>query len=574
VPLISPDSVEQVRGAADLTELVRGRVQLVRQGGRWVGRCPFHDERTPSFGLIPPEEDRYYCFGCGASGDAIDWMQQQEGAAGFAEAIEALADRFGVALRYEEESPEDRKRRAAGERRRELLERAAAFYAEYLWRADEAAPARELLAERGFDEALVRRFGIGYAPAGGAVLARRALEQGFSGPELVDAGLARQRGSAPADFFVARVMFPISDARGRVQGFGARTLDPNERAKYVNSPETAAFQKRHLLFGLHEARAQAAKEGWIVVAEGYTDVMGLVAAGVEAAVACMGTSLTRDQLRLAARSVGEVRLCFDADAAGEGAAWRTVEAAAGVPLRLSAVPLPPGQDPGDLARTDEGRARLAEAVGTAVPLLASLIRSRASRAGGSARERDQGVEDIIQLLRRFPDSVEKDEGVRLAAGLLRLSRAMEDRLRDAARMDAEAGAPPPPPEGDLPQHLRLEVRFLALALAEGAGAGEQLANVAPEAFEDPDHRRAFELMVEGVAPDRWPDELGRLLIRLRVEVADSPPGPGELREAGYRLQVPLLEQRAARLRDEGDSAELFHTLDLLRRVRDALRGEG
>ncbi len=572
MPLISPDSIEQVRGAADLAELVRGRVQLARQGGRWVGRCPFHEERTPSFCLIPPEDDRYYCFGCGASGDAIDWMQQQEGAEGFAEAIEALADRFRVLLRYEEESSDERERRAAAERRRELLERAAAFYAEYLWRAGEAAPARAFLAERGFDEALVRRFRIGYAPAGGAVLSRRALEQGFSREQLADAGLARLRGGTAADFFTARITFPISDARGRVLGFGGRTLDPNERAKYVNSPETGAFRKRQALFGLHQARAEAARRGWMVVAEGYTDVLGLVAAGVETAVACMGTSLTSDQLRLLARSVEEVRLCFDADAAGEGAAWRTVEAAAGVPLRLSAVGLPPGQDPGDLAGTEEGRGHLVEAVQASVPLLASLVRLRAARAGTSARDRDQAVEEITGLLRRFPDSVEKDEGVRLAAGLLRLSRAMEERLRDAARTDAAEPTAPPVDHG-LPQ-FRREVRFLALALADAGAAAEQLHSLPAEAFDDPEHRRAFELLAEGVAPERWPDELGRLLIRLRVEVVESPPGQSELREAGYRLQVPLLERRAAQLRQEGDPAELFRTLDLLRRVRDALRGEG
>ena len=365
MPRIQPESVDEVRAAADLVELVRGQVALARRGGRWWGRCPFHDERTPSFCLIPPDNRRYYCYGCGATGDAFTWMQEREGAGSFAEAVEGLADRFGVQLRFEEATPEEAARRAADERRLELLERAAAFYAAYLWASDEAAPAREYLLGRGFDEALVRRFRIGFAPAGGQVLAGRAIREGFSREQLAEAGLARLRGGTAHDFFTGRITFPIADRRGRVLGFGARTMDPGERAKYVNSPEGERFQKRTLLFGLHLARPSAAKAGWTIVVEGYTDVLALHAAGVENAVACMGTALTTAQLRELARAAPEARLCFDADAAGERAAQRTMEAAAGLPLRMTAISLPQGSDPGDLGGTVEGRATLRERVAAA-----------------------------------------------------------------------------------------------------------------------------------------------------------------------------------------------------------------
>jgi len=151
VPLIAPDSVNEILERADLVELIRGRVNLVKRGNRWVGRCPFHDERTPSFSLIPPDNRRYYCHGCGATGDAVRWMMEKEGAASFPDAVEALAERFGLDVRYEQASPEEERRRKADQRRLELLERAAGFYAAYLWRADEAAPARAYLAERGFE---------------------------------------------------------------------------------------------------------------------------------------------------------------------------------------------------------------------------------------------------------------------------------------------------------------------------------------------------------------------------------------------------------------------------------------
>ena len=573
MPLISPESVEAVRQGADLVELVRSRVALVRRGGRWWGRCPFHDERTPSFSLLPPDFRRYYCHGCGATGDAITWMREQEGIASFPEAVEALADRFGIPIAVEAESPEERARRDARERRLALLERAAAFYAECLWRAGEARPAREYLLGRGFPEELIRRYRIGYAPGAGDALARRALRQGFTREQLADAGLARLRGGRPADFFTSRIMFPIADARGRVQGFGGRTLDPGERAKYVNSPEGEHFKKRTLLFGLAEARPAASRAGWFVVAEGYTDVLGLVSAGVEPAVACMGTSLTTAQLRLLGRWATEVRLCFDADRAGEQAAWRTVEAARGLTLSFSAVQLPSGQDPGDLAAGEEGRALLARAVNSPEPLVTSLIRGRVARAGHSPRDRDRAVEAIAGLLRQFPDSVEKDEGVRLAAGLLQLTQGAEERLRASSRGEAPAPAGPGAGERIAPEEVR-ERRFLALALAQPERAAPYVEGLAPEVFQVPEHRRAMALMRSGsLDPDAWPEELAPLATALRVEMAAGPATPAELREAAYRVELPAVRRRAAEARAAGDVEGHLRALDLERRLRDALRGE-
>lgn len=571
MPLISPDSIESVRQGVDLVELVRGRVELVRRGGRWWGRCPFHGpERTPSFSLLPPDFRRYYCHGCGATGDAITWMREQEGAASFAEAIEALAERFGIPVSFAEETPEEAARREATDRRRRLLDRAAAFYAEYLWRADEAAPAREYLVGRGFAEELIRRLKVGYAPAGGAVLAGRAMREGFSREELVDAGLARRRGSQVADFFTARVMFPIGDSQGRVQGFGGRTLDPEVRAKYVNSPEGPQFTKRKLLFGLAEARVAAARSKFFVVVEGYTDVMGLMAAGIDSAVACMGTSLTSDQIRLLRRWAPEVKLCFDADAAGEQAAWRSVEAGAGVNLDWQAVQLPIGQDPGDMAATQEGRAALAAAVHSSQPLVTSLIRSRVARAGRSSREREAALTAIAELLRRFPDSLEKDEGVRLTAGLLQLSQGLEERLRQASRGDAPA-AEVVPSHAASPEEIR-ERRFLAMAIARPSAAGPFLESLPEAAFGSEAHRRAFALIRSGSLDlEAWPEDLAETALALRVELAGAAPADAELREAAYRVELPMLERRAAEMRVAGDEKGRLEALDLARRVRAALR---
>jgi len=576
VPLISPDSVREVLDGADLVELVRGRVNLVRRGNRWTGRCPFHEERTPSFGLIPPDNRRYYCHGCGATGDAVRWMMEKEGAGSFPEAVEGLAERFGIQVRYEQASPEEEARRRADERRLELLERAAAFYAEYLWRADEAAPAREYLAMRGFEEDLLRRFRVGYAPSAGSVLSGRAIRQGFSREQLGEAGLARLRGGRAADFFQSRIMFPIADGRGRVLGFGGRTLDPNERAKYVNSPEGPRFSKRRLLFGLSQARQAAAKAGWIMVVEGYTDVLAFHKAGVEQVVACMGTSLTAEQISELRRAAPRIRLCFDADAAGERAALRTAQAAGEHIMDLEAVPLPVGADPGDMATSADGLARLRGLTEEFATLVTFLIRSRAGRAGTSASDRERALREVADLLRSVPDSVEKDEGVRLAAGLLQLSRGMEDRLREVSRRSGPSGG------GDaqavaLPtldaERLR-ERRLLVLAVALPDAAARLLGDLPDEALSEPSHREAARLLRAGEQPEGWPGELQELGTVLRADPGAEGATEEELREAVYRVQLPGLERRASAMREAGDAEGELRVQHLVNRLRAALRGEG
>jgi len=565
-------TVDAVRERADLVELVRDRVDLTRRGGRWWGRCPFHEERSPSFSLLPPDFRRYYCHGCLVSGDAIDWAQTQGGAGGFYEAIEQLAERFGIPVEYRDEDPAAKARRAAEKAREDLMDRAATFFARVLWQAREAEPARRYLAERGFERPLIERFRVGYAPASGTALATKALAEGFSPDQMIDAGLGRRRGRTVTDFFSARIMFPIADAQGRVQGFGGRTLDPAERAKYVNSPEGPNFRKRTLLFGLAEARAAAARSRYFVVCEGYTDVMGMVASGVESAVACMGTSLTAEQIALLRRWAPEVKLCFDADSAGEGAAWRSVEAASGVNLSWSAVQLPIGQDPGDLARTGDGRAELARAVEGAQPLVSSLIRSRIARAGESPRKRDEALEAIAELLRRFPESVEKEYGVQTAVDQLRLSQALEERFRAAVRRDVPVA--PVLPERKAPPAEVRERRFLAMALALPAAARPYLESLPPDAFQVDGHRAAFEAIRAGAtAPDDLPEELRDVALALTIELADATPTTDELREAAYRVELPMLERRAAERRAAGDEAGRLEALDLARRVRAALRGE-
>ena len=571
MPRVMDASIDEVRSSADLLELVRGQVQLTRRGGRWWGRCPFHDERTPSFCLIPPENRTYYCYGCGATGDAFTWMQEREGAGSFMESVEQLADRFGVELRYEASSPQEDARRRENERIRELLERACAFYAAMLWRADDAALAREYLLGRGFPEDLLRTFRVGWAPAGGTALSGRAIREGFSRQQLEQAGLARVRGGVAQDFFAGRITFPICDARGRVQGFGARTLDPNERAKYVNSPEGDRFRKRELLFGLDLARQAAAKAGFAVVSEGYTDVMGLRLAGIEGAVACMGTALTTTQLRLLARVAPEVRLCFDADQAGEQAARRTIEAARDVPVRLAVVGLPPGSDPGDLAATSSGREVLSAAVASADPLLPWLVDRRIGRAGESPAEQDRALADLGSLLEGFPESADKDEAIRRVTAL-GVSPVLFDRFMRRAQGTAsrrrEATSAPEPAESPSLDEVR-EQRLLALALAMPTAGRPMLEGMREEHLGSPEHRAARQLVIDGV--EGWPPDLAPLEAALRAQAADGGTEE-ELGDAYLRIEKRALERAMGAARAAGDDAEFLRLQAMVKRVEAALRG--
>src|SRR6266487_3914421 len=340
---IADTSVEAVKAAADVVEVISGRTQLKRSGARFTGLCPFHDERTPSFS-VSPEKGTYYCFGCQRGGDAISFVEETEGV-DFVGAIEWLAQRFNVPLEYEQASPEQDAKRRHRERLYAVLDAAASFYERYLWESQAGAEARAYLESRGLAEAVCREYRLGLA-AGGATLARKAGERGFTRQELTGAGLLNRRGN---DYFQGRLLFPIADARARVVGFQARKLHDDDplQAKYVNSPEGELFRKGDLLYGLDTARQAIAREDRAVVVEGNTDVIALRQAGFAPVVASMGTALTEGHLRELARLTKRLYLCFDADAAGQDATLRGMELAVRQGFDVQVVSLPKGTDPAD-----------------------------------------------------------------------------------------------------------------------------------------------------------------------------------------------------------------------------------
>ncbi|HEX7625680.1 MAG TPA: DNA primase, partial [Gaiellaceae bacterium] len=419
---IKDSSVEAVKAAADFVDVVSARTQLRKSGARYSGRCPFHDERTPSFSVNAVDK-LYYCFGCGAKGDLITFVRETEGL-DFAGAIEWLGERFRVPIEYEESSPLQDAARKRRERLLALLEQAATFYERTLWDSQAGGMARDYLKGRGLNEEVCREFRLGLA-LGGTSLARKALEKGFTREELRAAGLTRQRGD---DYFARRLLFPLADRQGKVLGFQARKLHEDDplKAKYVNTPESELFHKGWVVYGLDKARASIAREDRACVVEGNTDVIALRQAGFEPVVASMGTALTEQQLKELGRLTKRLWLAFDADAAGESATLRGMELAAMQGFDVKVVPLPPGIDPAD------DPASFQQQLARAEPYLLYRVRIEVERDD----DREVRFRNVKTLLEDAPDSPERQDAWRFANDKL----GMTVQLR-AGAASARAGAP-------------------------------------------------------------------------------------------------------------------------------------
>jgi DNA primase len=367
---INEEDIAAVRDRARIEEIVGSYVTLRSSGGTMKGLCPFHDEKTPSF-QVTPARGYWYCFGaCAEGGDVIDFMRKIDNLS-FVEAVERLADRVGIQLRYTDDAG-PRVESGARTRLAEALRVAADFFAEHLSSPD-AVTARQFLAERGFDREAAERFQVGFSPRDGRVLIQHLRGRGFSDAELVSTGLVRESGW---DFFQGRAMWPIRDSGRQVLGFGARRLFDDDRmpAKYINTPETLLYKKSHALYGLELARTAISKKSQAVVVEGYTDVMAAHLSGVETAVASCGTAFGDDHARLLRRLMGnhdafhgEVIFTFDGDEAGQAAALKVFAGDQNFVTQTYVAIEPTGLDPCDL-RLQRGEAAVRELVARRIPL--------------------------------------------------------------------------------------------------------------------------------------------------------------------------------------------------------------
>jgi DNA primase len=581
VALFTRDSIDRLRDAVDMVQLVSTKTDLRRVGSRWTGLCPFHDERTPSFS-VNADEKLFYCFGCQAKGDAIGFVEQTEGL-DFPEAVEELAVRFGVRLERENDDPRAEERRRRRDRLMKLLDRTAGFYATYLWESQEAAKARDYLLGRGLAEEVLREFRVGYSPSAWDRVTVGAQRDGFGPPDLVAAGLAQRgrQGGGLYDRFRGRIMFPLADARGRVLGFGARSMGEGRGPKYLNTSENEIYHKGRQLFGIDLARSHAARSGRIVVVEGYTDVLALHQAGVREAVAIMGTALTAEQMAELGRAAPLVVLALDADRSGQEAMLRAAQHG-GVELR--AVEMPEGTDPADLVAS-EGAEAFERRLEAAVAMIQFQVRRVLADAElGTPTGRDRALEEARSLIAATREGTAmRDELIREIADRLDVP-ANSVWLAGGAAVPARAGgraersAAPVLPAGASAGEaaFRAEREFLARCLSSGDLGREYLSRPTDEQLSTDATRRArghlvanFEDPLAGLSEDE--PALAALVTDVALAAQELPPtDQSVLRMSILQLEKRRIEREIRRAAHEGDHARQSELAAAEQRVRGEL----
>ncbi len=532
---IHDEDIARVRSSADLVAIIGEHTEIKRSGRSFMARCPLHGERTPSLS-ISPEKGVYYCFGCGRSGDAITFVQEIDNL-DFVGAVESLAGRYGIQLRYT--SAGEGQRRGRKKALQDAVGKAVDFYHERLLSGQDSAEARGYLRSRGYDGELVRRYKIGWAPDDWDQLARQLR---LSADDLRDSGLGFvNKAGRQQDAFRGRVMFPISDERGEWVGFGGRILPGHEGPKYKNTTtEAEVYDKSRVLYGLHTHRDGIVKAGEAIICEGYTDVIGYATADIPRAVATCGTALTEEHVKLLKRfSANRLVLSFDADAAGLAAAERVYAWEKEYELDIRVAALPPGVDPDDLAREDP--AGLQRAVDDAVPFLKFRLDRVLDGGDMSTPEgKARAAEAALDVVREHPDSLVRDQYVIEIADRTRIevARLRELLVAERRRPQAPPARAPQPqyePEADWDdwvadddaavrvESTRLTPEDEAIRLQIHRPA-EVAGRLVTALFADPIRREAFAAIEhEGVmaAADRVGDRAASLLRRLAVDPSDA-----------------------------------------------------
>ena len=569
-----------MRDAIDFVELVGARTELRKSGQRrYTGLCPFHDERTPSFG-IDPVEKLYHCFGCGEGGDVFKFVMETEGL-DFASALESLAERAGVELEADAEDPQAAARRGREQRLLDLLDRTATYYLRVLWESREAADAREYLLGRGLSEATLRQFRVGYSPSAWDTVLNASRRAGFKSEEVFAAGLAmRGREGRIYDVFRGKIMFPLADLRGRVHGFGARAMreGPGPEVR-EHARERSLLQGPAAVRPRHRPDARPPRPGPVILAEGYTDVIALHQSGFDNAVAVMGTALTAEQAREIGRLASVVLLCLDADAAGQQAAVRAASVLPGR-LELRVVGMPAGSDPADVVGEEGGAERMRGLLEGAVP----FARFQIERTLERSRD-DEALSEVGAVIKPMPPGILRDQLVKLASSRLGISPELVESAIRSARAGPRSGgaadgpgAPSRAANGArqaLDRREQSERAFLALCIALPELGEAKLAAADLDAlFTSPLARLAAERLrghlahpssVIGDAP-----ELAELIpeIVLRAGQLDATPATLELEALQLDLHRLDREIIAARTGGEGEVGTLARERQT---VLDAIR---
>lgn len=403
---IPQGTLDEILRRSDMGAVLGRYTQLRRSGRKFMALCPFHQEKTPSLS-VDPEKGVWHCFGCREGGTLFDFVMKMEGLS-FREAALKLASEAGVVVEISEEATrEDSERHRA----LNLLDRVAGYYHELLLRSPLGQTGREYLASRGISRETAERFRLGWAPEGGGSLLRKLAEGGFSVAEALACGVVTDRGGSARDLLRGRLVFPIADVQGRVLAFGGRSLG-DAQPKYLNSPETAWYSKRLHLYGLNHARGPISRADEAVITEGYFDVVSLHQAGVPRAVASLGTALTEEQATLLRRYASQAVLAYDADRAGQSAAWKGAEILEDAGLRVLVARMPAGEDPDSLARRGEVERVLADSVGV---VEFQMDRVAAGLDLATPEGKEDLVREVLPAIARIRDSARQDAYLRRLA---------------------------------------------------------------------------------------------------------------------------------------------------------------
>lgn len=564
---ILDEDLARVRETTDIVGLISERLALKRVGRRFVGLCPFHTEKTPSFS-VNSELGLYYCFSCQESGDAITFVRKLDGL-DFVEAVERLAARAGIQLRYDSAGAnKDRQRK---DRLVEASTEATAFYHRMLLEDGRGGTARGYLRSRGFDGDAARQFVLGWAPDGYDILVRHLYDKKFSTDDVVGAGLAFiNKAQKAQDFFRSRLLFPIFDRAGASVGFGGRTLT-GDGPKYKNTADTQLYHKSRLLYGLNWAKAEIGARDEVVICEGYTDVMGFALAGVPNAVATCGTALADEHVKILKAFTTHVVLAYDADTAGQNAAekWYQWESTYDIEVKVAALPV--GRDPGDLWREDP------EALAKAVEDAPRFMQFRVDRVLAAAdlttpEGKARAAENLVPVLREHPSELVREQYIQTAAGTLGIDHGWFKQAiarRPARRTDAN-NEPSEPESVRAPVRVtsRREEDALRWAIHTPALVADWLD---ASLLADPVTREAFEVLASHEdfheALEASDGDVRALLDRLAVEEPEQDLEPETIRA---RLVVNTVEPAAERLlqslvaADDDRASQVKAQLDVVR----------
>jgi DNA primase len=607
---IPEEIVEEIRLRSDIVDTISEYVRLQRKGKNYLGLCPFHSEKTPSF-TVTPDKQIFYCFGCHTGGNVFSFLMKKENWS-FVETVEHLAHKHGIVLPEKELSPREREQQTRRRRWEEIHDWATGYFNDILLHRPEGEPGRQYFAKRGINEQTIRTFRLGYAPDRWDGLLEALSSKGVKPQELVDAGLALERDHAEGkssrgfyDRFRKRVIFSILDPRQRTIAFGGRVLD-DTLPKYLNSPETAFFNKGHHLYGMHRAHQGIREEGFALLAEGYMDVIALQKAGFGNAVASLGTALTKDQAKLLRRYTGRIIICYDSDQAGIQATLRAGEILRDTGFRVDVLTLTGAKDPDEFLQS-HGVEEFKNILNQAEPYIQFkyhiLVKARPPQ---SAPEKRELVSDLASDIIKVQSPVEREGYERFLS--LELGLTLEAIQQEIASKDHNK--PKNSREVDYSQQkqdisvknrdninryvnatsagivvpdgvYRAERILLRLLLEQLIPASELIAELGEDFWKGPLHQQIFNsiktvrFVGKASIPSDQDDALNSKIVELMIEEMDLSK-PERLFEDCIRQITSVkaeetVEELQARMADLEKSGDLAGAMALLREIGERLR---